>query len=63
VFTRRSDGTLWASVRAPLAAPNGADALCRQFGGAGRAAAGGIERMAPEDLGRFVEALAAMRWG
>jgi len=63
VFTMRSDGTLWASVRAPLAAPNGADALCRRFGGAGRAAAGGIERMAPGDLERFVAEFSAARWG
>ena len=62
VFTKRADGTLWASLRAPLASPNGADALCRRFGGAGRAAAAGIERMPPADLERFVSAFAAMRW-
>jgi hypothetical protein len=45
------------SVRAPLCAPTGADALCRQFAeGGGRAAAAGINRLPPEDLDRFLRA-------
>ncbi|HRO61829.1 MAG TPA: hypothetical protein PK177_22170 [Burkholderiaceae bacterium] len=37
-----ANGDTWrVSVRAPIAAPNGAGALCARFGGAGRAAAGG----------------------
>jgi len=62
VFTRRADGTLWASIRAPLDTPHGADALCRRFGGAGRARAAGIERMSAGELERFVSEFGAMRW-
>ena len=42
------------SVRAPLARPTGADALCRRFAtGGGRARAAGSNRLAHADLGRF----------
>lgn len=51
------------SVRAPRAAPGGADALCRQFGGLGRAVAAGIERLSGDKLGHFLDAFAAERWG
>jgi hypothetical protein len=50
------------SVRAPLRAPGGADALCRGFGGAGRAAAAGIDALPAGSLGRFVDAFAAHPW-
>lgn len=48
-----------ASVRAPVARPHGADALCRQFaGGGGRAAAAGIDLLPRERLRDFLEAFA-----
>ncbi len=48
------------SVRAPLEAPRGADALCRQFAhGGGRAAAAGVNLLAQADLERFVAAFGA----
>ncbi|MFA8356985.1 hypothetical protein ACEPT7_03710 [Burkholderia ubonensis] len=41
----------------PLAAPRGADRLCRGFpGGGGREGAAGINRLAPERLDAFVAA-------
>lgn len=47
------------SVRAPLARPQGADALCRQFpGGGGRAGAAGVDLLPRERLAEFVEAFA-----
>jgi len=51
------------SVRAPLAAPGGADALCQRFGGAGRAAAAGIDRLPARDLDRFIDEFTSARWG
>ena len=45
------------SVRAPRSRPGGADALCRAFGGTGRAAAAGIDVLPAEALERFVRAL------
>lgn len=48
------------SVRAPVSAPTEADTLCRKFpGGGGRPAAGGINRLAPEELQAFVRAFRA----
>jgi hypothetical protein len=47
------------SLRAPLAAPAGADVFCAAFGGSGRAGAAGIDRLAHEQLQRFVQALGA----
>ena len=45
------------SVRAPLARPQGADALCRQFpGGGGRAGAAGIDLLPRERLPEFIAA-------
>lgn len=63
VLRRRADGTVLASVRAPLDAPTGAGELCGRFGGSGRKAAGGIDRLSSDDLDRFVHAFAAVRWG
>ena len=51
------------SVRAPLARPHGAHALCSGFGGAGRSRAAGIDRLDAGDLPRFVEAFARAPWG
>lgn len=51
------------SLRAPQAAPGGADEFCRRFGGGGRAGAAGIDHLPAAELSRFVAALAAARWG
>jgi hypothetical protein len=59
--TRR--GGFTASVRAPLNTPSGAVELCRQFGGAGRAGAAGIDHLPNHLLGRFVDAFMKARWG
>jgi hypothetical protein len=58
ILTTRSGG-FTVSVRSPLAAPHGADALCRQFdGGGGRAGAAGIDFLPADELGRFADAFA-----
>jgi hypothetical protein len=55
--TRRGGFTV--SVRSPLEAPRGADALCRQFAsGGGRAGAAGIDFLPAAELGRFADAFA-----
>jgi hypothetical protein len=60
VLTPGERGDWWLSVRAPLAAPNGADRLCRQFPqGGGRAAAAGISGLPASRLPEFLEALDA----
>lgn len=57
VLVRKSDGACAVSVRAPRSNPRGADALCIAFAtGGGRAAAAGINNLAPEDLQRFIAA-------
>lgn len=57
VLTQDGRGDYVVSVRAPLAAPRGAETLCRQFPtGGGRAAAAGINRLAQADLPDFVRA-------
>lgn len=49
ILTRMTQGGFVVSVRAPIAKPEGADALCRQFPtGGGRKAAAGINDL-PED--------------
>jgi len=54
ILTRRSDGYT-VSVRAPLAAPTGADELCRRFdNGGGRKAAAGINCLPEASLDEFV---------
>lgn len=55
VLTRRTGGYT-VSVRAPLLAPGGADALCRPFGGGGRAGAAGIDALPDAELARFAAA-------
>jgi hypothetical protein len=47
------------SVRAPLARPDGAAALCRVFGGSGRAAAAGIDHLPEDACDTFVAAFEA----
>ena len=59
----RIGGGFVVSVRAPLSAPTGAAAFCRQFGGDGRAAAAGIDGLPDDQLERFMEAFSAARWG
>lgn len=63
VLLAQREGGDAVSLRAPLARPGGADALCRRFGGGGRAAAAGIDRLSASELPRFLAALAAARWG
>lgn len=63
VLKARRDGGYVASVRAPASAPQGADRLCRRFGGDGRAAAAGIDCLADEECESFAGAFAAHDWG
>lgn len=62
VLKELPDGDYTASVRAPVATPHGADALAREFGGGGRAAAAGIDRLPIADVPRFVARLATADW-
>ena len=57
------NGGYVVSVRAPLRRPAGADRLCAQFGGSGRARAGGIACLPESELPRFMSAFEAMDWG
>ena len=48
-------GVFQVSVRAPLNRRRGADRLCRRYPtGGGRAAAAGINRLAPDQVDRFL---------
>jgi hypothetical protein len=59
VLTARPGGGFVVSVRAPVAKPSGADALCRRFeSGGGRAGAGGIDYLPASELDRFARAFA-----
>jgi hypothetical protein len=56
VLVTKQDGYL-VSVRAPVTAPTGADALCRKFAaGGGRPAAAGINLLTSARLGDFERA-------
>jgi len=56
LLTRLPEGGFVVSVRAPLIAPDGADALCRQFPtGGGRKAAAGINSLPESDYDAFVQ--------
>jgi hypothetical protein len=60
IVTHKQPGVYAVSVRAPLANPQGADALCRQFEtGGGRAGAAGINALPEADLERFVAGFCA----
>jgi hypothetical protein len=48
-----SAGGYVVSVRAPVSRPEGADELCRKFGGGGRRAAAGIDFLQEADVDRF----------
>jgi len=64
VLTCRPGGGFVVSVRAPLARPTGADALCRQFeGGGGRKSAAGINHLPVADYERFLSAFRMAEWG
>ncbi len=63
VLKAKDTGGLLVSVRAPLAAPRGAAAFCRRFGGGGRAGAGGIDDLSEQELPRFMAALSLTHWG
>ncbi len=56
-------GDFVVSVRAPREAPGGAAALCRRFGGDGRAGAAGIDHLPAPELERFLQAFSVNRWG
>jgi hypothetical protein len=59
VLTNNADGNSYTvSVRAPLNNKQGADKICVQFPtGGGRAGAAGVNKLADEDLNRFIEVL------
>lgn len=60
VLTEKADGSYLVSVRAPRNRRLGADLLCRQFEtGGGRSAAAGINRLAEQDLQRFMDSFTA----
>jgi len=60
MLTRLPGDSYLVSVRAPVARPDGADALCRQFdSGGGRKAAAGINCLPEADYERFVAAFTA----
>ncbi|MBC8259555.1 MAG: acetyltransferase [SAR324 cluster bacterium] len=56
LLVERKNGSFLVGVRAPLARPLGAEKLCIKFNGGGRAAAAGINNLAPEEVDRFLEA-------
>lgn len=62
VLKATADGGYAVSVRAPQATLRGAAELAREFGGGGRAAAAGIDRLPEAELPRFIARLAAARW-
>jgi hypothetical protein len=59
VLVENADGSYLVSVRAPLARPQGAGELCRDFAGGGRAAAAGVNALPAAELDRFVRTFAA----
>lgn len=59
VLTHKSDGTLQASVRAPLNNKQGADVFCSRYpSGGGRAAAAGINSIAPDSVEKLAQEFA-----
>lgn len=64
VLARNARQGYVVSVRAPLAQPEGAGALCREFStGGGRAEAAGIEHLADAQLQQFVGRFMQAAWG
>lgn len=62
VLKIRQSGDYVVSVRAPQSAAGGADVLCAEFGGSGRAGAAGIDHLPATDVDRFILAFGAARW-
>ncbi len=59
IVTPNAEGGYMISVRAPLATPHGADALCRAFpSGGGRASAAGVNDLPKSELPAFFRAFA-----
>jgi len=63
VLTPNAHGAYVVSVRAPQARPQGADRLCREFGGGGRSAAAGIDQLPMQRLDDFIARFARATWG
>jgi hypothetical protein len=59
VLCERAQGSYSVSVRAPLSRPAGAERLCLQYAGGGRAGAAGIDRLERERLPEFIRAFGA----
>jgi hypothetical protein len=60
VLSINGQGSYTVSLRAPLASPTGADAVCRRFQtGGGRASAAGVNQLPRDKLGPFAEAVDA----
>ena len=56
LLTRRAEGGLVGSVRAPVDRPSGADDLCRQFPtGGGRRGAAGVNVLPDDRYEEFVQ--------
>jgi hypothetical protein len=62
VMIARPSGDYRVSVRAPIACAQGAAGLCAAFGGRGRAAAAGIDRLPAASLHRFLAAIETYDW-
>jgi len=54
-LVERKDGTFLVDVRAPISKPQGAEKLCINFFGGGRAAEAGTNKFAPEEVDRFFD--------
>ncbi len=59
MLVANGDGSLRVSLRAPLAAPEGAGTLCARFGGGGRPKAAGIDALPDGELAGFLAAFSA----
>ncbi len=62
VLTPDAQAGYVVSVRAPRARPRGADTLCREFGGAGRSGAAGIDHLPAGAVQDFIARFARARW-
>ena len=56
LLAERKDGTFLVGVRIPISKPQGAEKLCIKFSGGGRAAAAGINNLAPDEVDQFFDA-------
>jgi len=62
VLTPNASGDYVVSVRAAQLHPQGADRFCREFGGGGRSAAAGIDRLPAQRLDDFIARFARASW-